>query len=60
MLESLFNKVTLLKYLYQKETLTECFSMNIAKFLKTRILKNIVSSLLITNINHCVDNYNKK
>ena len=33
--------------------------MNIAKFLKTRILKNIVSSLLITNINHCVDNYNK-
>ena len=46
MLESVFDKVAGLQ-VYYKETPTQVFSVNIAKFLRSFILKNIGKRLLL-------------
>ena len=49
MLESLFNKVAILKAndFIKKRLKHKCFPVNIAKFLRTLILKNICERLLL-------------
>ena len=53
MLKSIFNKVATLKacYIIKKRLQHRCFPVNIAKFLRTSILKNICEQLRLGTSN---------